>query len=608
MRNYQVKINGKPYSVDIEEKSETNIVSPVGDSVVQEEVKEEVKTYIEKSNAWKNFEALDQELKEELMSIENNEEALIDAFGTDIAFGTGGLRGILGVGTNRMNIYVVRKTTLGFYNYMKKRFNDIDKMGVVISYDCRKNSDLFAKTAAEIIASRGSKVYIFSSLRSTPELSFAVRHLGCAGGIMITASHNPPIYNGYKVYDDKGCQLIPELADMVIDEIGQIDDMFRIESRSFDELVKEGLIEVIDEVVDKPYVDKVKTVNVNLVDTKNIKIVYTPLHGTGASHMVKLLTDKGYNVIPVPEQMIPDGNFSTVKSPNPEESSAFEYAIKLGKEVNADILIATDPDADRMGIAAKNKQGEYVLLTGNQTGAILLRYLARYKQSDKKRVVFNTIVTSNLAKAICDKYDMELVQTLTGFKFIGEQAALLENSNDKEFFFGYEESYGYVIKDFVRDKDSFQATLLLAEVASFYKSLKMTLIDALEEIFNEYGYYLEGVHNITLTGAKGSARIEKIMRTFQEMEITELAGKKIKVVEDYDKQEKKEAGVVSKLTLPKSFVLKYIFEDGGWFVLRPSGTEPKLKIYIAIKGKNESDARAFIDLLKVEILKIIDNI
>ena len=568
----------------------------------------ENKLYIEKSKLWKDFEGLDADLKKELEEIENNEEALLDAFGSDIAFGTGGLRGILGVGTNRMNIYVVRKTTLGFYNYMKKKYPEMDKMGVVISYDCRKNSDVFAKTAAEVIASRGSKVYIFSSLRSTPELSFAVRHLGCAGGIMITASHNPPIYNGYKVYDDKGCQLIPGLADMVIEEIGQIEDMFRIETKSFDELKKAGLIEVIDEVVDIPYVEAVKTVNVNLVNTKNIKIVYTPLHGTGASHMVKLLTDKGYNVIPVEEQMVPDGNFSTVKSPNPEESSAFEYAIKLGKETNADILIATDPDADRMGIAAKNKAGEYVLLTGNQSGAILLRYLARYKECSKKRVVFNTIVTSNLAKAICEKYDMELVQTLTGFKFIGEQAELLEGSSEKEFFFGYEESYGYVIKDFVRDKDSFQATLLLAEVASFYKSLNMTLIDVLDDIFKEYGYYLEGVHNITLTGAKGSARIEKIMRTFQEMDIKEIASKKVSIIEDYDKQERKENGVTSKLDLPKSFVLKYIFDDGGWFVLRPSGTEPKLKIYIAIKGKTEEDARNFIDLLKAEILKIVDNI
>ena len=394
---------------------------------------------------------------------------------------------------------------------------------------------------------------------------------------------------------------------MVIEEIAKVEDMFRIETKPFDTLVSEGLIKLIDKDVDEVYVEAVKQVTVQDVPKNNIKIVYTPLHGTGASHMVGLLEGCGYNVYPVKEQMVPDGNFTTLKSPNPEESSAFEYAINLGKEIDADILIATDPDADRMGIAAKNKQGEYVLLTGNQTGAILLDYLGKFKQRTKTSMVYNTIVTSNFAKAICEKYNLELVQTLTGFKFIGEQAALIEGT-DKEFFFGYEESYGYVIKDFVRDKDSFQATLLLAEVASFYKTLNMTLIDVLDEIFDEYGYYLEGVHNITLTGAKGSARIEKIMRTFQEMEISESAGKKIIVVEDYDKQEKKEAGVTSKLTLPKSFVLKYIFEDGGWFVLRPSGTEPKLKIYIAIKGKNADDAHNFINTLKQEILSIIDRI
>ena len=563
---------------------------------------------LNKIQKWENFKELDPVLKQELEEIKNNEDALLDAFYTDIAFGTGGLRGILGVGTNRMNIYVVRKSTKGFLNYMFNHYPNLKEQGVVISYDCRHNSRRFAEEAAGIIGAMGVKVYVFSSLRATPELSYAVRYLKAAGGIMITASHNPPIYNGYKVYDHEGCQLIPDLADEVINEISKIEDMFNIETKDFNELVEEGTVKIIDKEVDEPYLEQVKTVTVNEVEKSNIKIVYTPLHGTGATHMVNLLEGCGYNVIPVKEQMIPDANFSTLKSPNPEESSAFEYAIKLGEKENADILIATDPDADRMGIAAKNKKGEYVLLTGNQTGAILLNYLAKFKASNKKRVVFNTIVTSNLAKAICDKYDMELVQTLTGFKFIGEQAALLENSKEKEFFFGYEESYGYVIKDFVRDKDSFQATLLLAEVASFYKALGMTLIDVLDEIFDEYGYYLEGVHNINLAGPAGSARIEKIMRTFQNMELHELAGKEIKVVEDYDKQVRYEGGALSKLELPKSFVLKYIFEDGGWFVLRPSGTEPKLKIYIAIKGKNADDAHNFINTLKQEILSIIDRI
>lgn len=563
---------------------------------------------IDKLNIWKSYDNLDKDLKEELKELEKNESMLIDAFGSDIAFGTGGLRGILGVGSNRMNIYVVKKTTLGFLHYMQKKYPNIKEQGVIISYDCRKNSSLFAKTAAEVIASEGVKVYIFSSIRSTPELSFGVRHLKCAGGIMITASHNPPIYNGYKVYDDKGCQLVPDLADEVINEINQINDIFGINTKTFGELQRQGLIKVIDTEVDDAYVEMVKSVSVNLVPYENLKIVYTPLHGTGASHMVNILTSKGYNVIPVEEQMIPDGNFSTLKSPNPEEASAFEYAIKLGKKVNADILIATDPDADRMGIAAKDQNGEYVLLTGNQTGAILLNYLAKYKHTKKKGVVFNTIVTSNLAKAICDKYGLELVQTLTGFKFIGEQAEKLENSDEKEFFFGYEESYGYVIKDFVRDKDSFQASLLLAEVASFYKALGMTLIDVLENIFKEYGYYLEGVHNIAFAGVEGAKRIQKIMNTFQSMKLTTIAGKKIKTIEDYELSERYENGTITKLTLPKSFVLKYIFDDGGWFVLRPSGTEPKLKIYIAIKGKTEEKAREFIGAVKKEILGIIDNI
>ena len=566
------------------------------------------KKTLAKIKQWQEFKELDQDLKKELDSISNDEAALMDAFYNDIAFGTGGLRGVLGVGTDRMNIYVVRKCTLGFLNYMIKRYPNIKNMGVAISYDCRKNSYLFAKHAAEVIASNGVKAYLYTSIRSTPQLSFTARNLKCAGGIMITASHNPPKYNGYKIYDHEGCQLVPDLADLVIEEIEKIRDMFHIETMSFDELVASGMIQMIDELVDKPYLEALKTIPVQPVKKNNIKIVYTPLHGTGASHMVELLTGEGYTVYPVEEQMVPDGNFSTLKSPNPEEPSAFEYAIRLGKKVDADILVATDPDADRMGIAAKDSKGEYVLLTGNQTGAILLDYLGKFKKPKTHGVVFNTIVTSNFAKAICEKYNLKLVQTLTGFKYIGEQAALLENSTDEEFFFGYEESYGYVIKDFVRDKDSFQATLLLSEVASYYKEHGKTLIQVLYDLFEEFGYYLEGVHNIGLAGIEGSKRIEKIMRYFQSADLTSLAGKHIKTFEDYDKLIKTENGKESKLTLPQSFVLKYIFDDGGWFVLRPSGTEPKLKIYIAIKGKTEEESRALIATLKQEILNIIDRI
>lgn len=562
---------------------------------------------VEKIKKWQEFKNLDQDLKQELDAMENNESLLMDAFYEDIAFGTGGLRGIIGCGTNRMNIYVVRKSTLGFLNYMMKKYPNIKHMGVAISYDCRKNSYLFAKHAAEVIASNGVPAYLYTDIRSTPQLSFTVRNLKCAGGIMITASHNPPMYNGYKIYDHNGCQLVPCDADQVIDEINQIEDMFGIETKEFDTLVNEGLIRLIDKEVDAAYIEMVKTVRFQDVKKDNIKIVYTPLHGTGASHMVDLLTSVGYTVYPVQEQMIPDGNFTTLKSPNPEEASAFEYAIRLGKEVHADILIATDPDADRMGIAALNEQGEYVLLTGNQTGAILLDYLGKFRKVDKKGVVFNTIVTSNLAKAICEKYNLELVQTLTGFKFIGEQAALLEHS-DKTFFFGYEESYGYVIKDFVRDKDSFQASLLLAEVASYYKEQGKTLIQVLNDLFKEFGYYIEGVHNIGLTGIEGSIRIQKIMKHFQNANLTSLAGKSIQTFEDYDQSIKVENGKQTALTLPKSFVLKYIFEDGGWFVLRPSGTEPKLKIYIAIKEKTKEEAMQLVSNLKQEILDIISTI
>ena len=561
---------------------------------------------LDKIKKWQEYPALDQKLKEELLSLD--EDKLNDAFYTDLAFGTGGLRGVLGVGTNRMNIYTVQKATYGFYQYLQEKYGEsLKEKGMVISYDCRNYSYEFACASAAVFGAAGVKVYLFSSLRPTPELSFAVRKLKCAGGIMITASHNPPEYNGYKVYDEDGCQLIPELADVVIDKISKITDLFNIPVGNFEELKAQNLIKMIDKEIDDKYLEMVKTVPVQQVKKDNIKIVFTPLHGTASVHLADLLKEEGYNVVEVKEQMIPDPFFSTVKSPNPEESTAFEYAINLGKEVNADILIATDPDADRMGIAAKDDNGEYVLLTGNQTGAILLNYLAKYKAHSPKVNVYNTIVTSNIAKAICEKYGLKLVQTLTGFKFIGEQAKKIENT-DEEFFFGYEESYGYVIKDFVRDKDSFQATLLLAEVASFYKSQNKTLIEVLYDLFDEYGYYLEGVHNINLAGLEGSRRIQKIMTTFQGKQLKELGGKQIVRFEDYDRSLAYTNGVESQLTLPKSFVLKYIFEDGGWFVLRPSGTEPKLKIYIAIKGNTQQEAEQFINQLKSEILSMIDEI
>ena len=555
---------------------------------------------LKKVELWKNS-PIDKNLREELLSMDEN--ALMDAFGDDISFGTAGLRGIIGVGTNRMNVHIVEKTTLGFYNYMVKKYPDAHERGVVIAYDCRRMSKEFSLAASKVLTTHGMKVYLFSSLRPTPELSFAVRYLKCAGGIMITASHNPPQYNGYKVYDDKGCQLIPELADLVTKEVNNVKDMFNTLGN------KDAELKIIDKEVDDEYIKMVKTIEVRK-DTKkdNIKVVYTPLHGTGCTHMVRLLNEAGYpHIYPVSEQMIPDGEFSTLRSPNPEESSAFEYALTLGKLVDADILIATDPDADRMGIAALNDNHEYVLLTGNQTGAILLNYLALNKEHDKSSYVFNTIVTSNIAKAICDKQNLTLVQTLTGSKYIGEQAELLEGTN-KKFFFGYEESYGCVVAPFVRDKDSFQATLLLCEVASYYKEQGKTLVNVLDEIYKEYGYYLEGVQNISLTGLEGAKKIKRIMDTFANLNLKKVAGKDIVTFENYELSKSITNGKESLITLPKASVLRYIFDDGGYFALRPSGTEPKLKIYIAIVGKDKEDAQSFIEKVKEELMDIVNNV
>ena len=562
-----------------------------------------------KINLWRNEPSLDEELKNELNSLK--EEELYDAFYKDIEFGTGGLRGVLGVGSNRMNKYIVAKATKGFVEYLLSRYPDCKEKGVVISYDCRHKSQDFAKIASSIIASTGTKVYMFSALRPTPELSFAVRYLNCVGGIMITASHNPPIYNGYKVYDHAGCQLIPDEADKVIELINKIDDIFAIDSIDFEEGKNKGLIKVIDKEVDAAFIDACRKVQVNSLSNEvkqDLKIVFTPLHGTASVSLPTLLKEEGYNVDVVEEQMVADPDFTTVKSPNPENKPAFEYAEKLGHKVNADLLIATDPDADRMGIGVLVNDGSYVYLTGNQTGAILVDYLAKFRKSNKKGVVLNTIVTSNSGKAVCDFHNLELIQTLTGFKFIGEQMSYLESSEEKEFFFGYEESYGYVAIDTVRDKDSLQSTLLLAEVAAYYKSVGKTLVDVLDDIYQQIGYYEEDLMNIYMEGEAGSKKIEQIVRYFQQNHLEEIANKKVSIIEDYDLKERYVNGVKEPLTLPKSLVIKYIFEDGGWFVFRPSGTEPKLKIYISIKGNTKEDAKRAVMELKAALDKIIEII
>jgi phosphoglucomutase len=555
---------------------------------------------------WLNHKNLDLSLKEELLSL--SKEELEEAFYTNISFGTGGLRGIIGVGTNRMNIYTIRKATLGFARYILNTYPDAKTRGIVIAFDSRHKSVEFSKETAKVMASLGIKVYLFQELRPTPELSYAVRFLKCVGGVMITASHNPPNYNGYKVYDDDGCQLIPEKADQVISQIESIDDILDFDAGDLAKHYEKGLIVDIGNEIDNLYLEQVYQTQVNRnVNKNNLKIVFTPLHGTASVFGASMLQKLGYHVTPVKEQMTNDPNFPTVKSPNPEENGAFDYAIKVGKNEHADILLATDPDADRLGVAVRNGTGEYTLLNGNQIGAIILFYLAKYKPRNKQGVVFNTVVSSNLAKSIAKDYNLELVQTLTGFKYIGEQAKLLEGTN-KEFFFGYEESHGYVLADFVRDKDAFQSLMILAEIAAFYKDRNQSLLDVLETIYQKYGYFVETQINMTLSGIEGSKKIQKIIDYFKQSKLDNIAGMKIITIEDFEDQVKIENGIRTSINLPSSQVLKYTFENGGWFVLRPSGTEPKIKFYVSITSDTYEKSNELVSSLKKEILKIVDKI
>ncbi len=557
---------------------------------------------------WKNFRRLDGELREELLSMD--EETKKDAFYKTLEFGTGGMRGIIGAGINRMNKYTIRKANYGFGKYLSQKYPDGLSRGVVIAYDNRNKSVEFARESASVLASFGIKTYLFESLRPTPELSFAVRYLNAIGGIVVTASHNPPKYNGYKIYDEDGCQLVPRYADKVIKHVNSVEDVFRVKYVPYVDALEQGLVEIIGEEIDREYLDKVDTVQLQPDKDKDVKIVFTPLHGTSAKIGVIALERNDYNVIPVKEQLVADPNFSTVKSPNPENKESFEMAIKYGKKHNADILIATDPDADRLGVAVLH-DGEYILLTGNQTGAIMVDYILRTRQEKgtlpKKGMVYNTIVTSELGAEIAKKFGMEVESTLTGFKFIGEKAKEIENS-EYEFMFGYEESYGYVVKDFVRDKDSIQALLLISEIANIGKRGGQTLYDYLMFIYEEYGFYKEDLVNIALEGASGEAKIKEIISYFRENKPTSMLGLRVFKVEDYLTRKRYFDKHTDDINLPISNVLKFVLEDGSWFVLRPSGTEPKLKIYIGVQGDSLADSEAKNKALKEAVTKIIDKI
>lgn len=559
--------------------------------------------YIEKANLWKNNPTLDAALKKELDQMDD--KALQEAFTTDLEFGTGGLRGILGAGTNRMNIYIVAKATLGFGRFLATKEKALEK-GIAIAHDNRHQSKEFARISAEVLSTLGFQVYLFEELRPTPELSFAVRHFGCIGGIMITASHNPKEYNGYKIYDESGCQLVPKDADQVIAQIEKIENYFEIDhSKNHDK------IKYIGKDVDDVYIHEVKKIILRPDLPKNLKFVYTPLHGTGQVFAPQVLQSVGYDVYPLACQMTNDPDFSGVKTSNPENKEAYDEAIAYAKEIGAKIVLATDPDADRLGIAVEHK-GEYILFTGNQTAALVLDYLLKTRKEfntlPQDGYVFTTNVSSTLPIAIAEKYGMKVEITLTGFKFIGEKAREMEDGKGT-YVFGFEESYGCLVSDFVRDKDSIQAILMLCETASYYDQKGMDLVDALNAIYEEYGYYKEGITNIGLQGLAGAAKIQRIMDFFRTTDIAlkgfEILAKddvKLGVHTDLKKD------VKTKLTFPASNVIKYYMNDNMWFVLRPSGTEPKLKVYYGVVGKTDQESEDKLNELKKEVLAIVDLI
>ncbi len=571
--------------------------------------------YLKRYREWRGNDYFDRETKEELEAIKNNEKEIEDRFYKELDFGTGGLRGVIGAGTNRINKYNIRKATQGFANYILKEVENPRERGVVIAYDCRHKSPEFAKEAALVLAGNGIKAYVFESLRSTPELSFAVRELNCGGGIVITASHNPPEYNGYKVYGEDGGQLVPKYANKIIEEINGIQDFSQVKYIDEDAAIHKNLLKVIGEEIDKKYIDKVKTLSIGrdvINKVQDFKIVFTPLHGTGAMPIKRVLNEIGFkNVMVVKEQEEPDSNFSTVKSPNPEEHNAFKMAIALAKREGGDVIIGTDPDCDRIGAVAKDKDGEYKVLTGNQTGALLIDYILSSMDSiPKDSVIIKTIVTSELGKVIGSHYGVETIDTLTGFKFIGEKIKEFEENNSKNFIFGYEESYGYLAGTFVRDKDAVISAMLIAEMAAYYSIKGMSLLDGLDRLYEKFGYYREDLKSIELKGKEGIEKIGRIMDSFRNNPPIEIEGIKIKTVRDYSNKRGMNmlAGEKFSLDLPESDVLHFTLEDESWFAIRPSGTEPKLKIYFSVQDKNQERATIKLDKVKDFIINKIDEI
>ena len=565
-------------------------------------------TYTENYQKWLNFAELPDYLREELVAMD--EKTKEDAFYTNLEFGTAGMRGIIGAGTNRINIYVVRQATEGLAKLIETKGEDVKKRGVAIAYDSRHFSPEFAFESAQVLAKHGIKTYVFESLRPTPELSFAVRHLGTFAGIMVTASHNPAPFNGYKVYGEDGGQMPPADADALTDFIRAIEDPFAIELADLEESKASGLIEVIGEAVDAEYLKEVKDVNINqkLIDEygKDMKIVYTPLHGTGEMLARRALAQAGFDSVQVVEaQAVPDPNFSTVKSPNPENQEAFALAEELGRKVDADVLVATDPDADRLGVEIRQADGSYRNLSGNQIGAIIAKYILEAHKTagtlPENAALAKSIVSTELVTKIAESYGATMFNVLTGFKFIAEKIQEFEEKHNHTYMFGFEESFGYLIKPFVRDKDAIQAVLIVAEIAAYYRSYGLTLADGIEEIYKEYGYFAEKTISVTLSGVDGAAEIKKIMDKFRDNAPAQFNTTNIVKTEDFLTQTATSTNGVEKLTTPPSNVLKYTLADDSWIAVRPSGTEPKIKFYIATVGTDLADAEAKITNIEKEI-------
>ncbi|HHJ8692303.1 TPA: phospho-sugar mutase, partial [Streptococcus pyogenes] len=558
---------------------------------------------------WLDFEQLPDYLRQELLSMD--EKTKEDAFYTNLEFGTAGMRGYIGAGTNRINIYVVRQATEGLAKLIETKGEEAKKRGVAIAYDSRHFSPEFAFESAQVLAQYGIKSYVFETLRPTPELSFAVRHLNAYAGIMVTASHNPAPFNGYKVYGQDGGQLPPADADALTDFIRAIENPFAVELADLDESKSAGLIQVIGEDVDMEYLREVKDVNINqdLINNfgKDMKIVYTPLHGTGEMLTRRALAQAGFeSVVVVESQAKADPDFSTVKSPNPESQAAFALAEELGREVDADVLVATDPDADRLGVEIRQPNGSYKNLSGNQIGAIIAKYILEAHKTagtlPENAALAKSIVSTELVTKIAESYGATMFNVLTGFKFIAEKIQEFEEKHNHTYMFGFEESFGYLIKPFVRDKDAIQAVLLVAEIAAYYRSRGLTLADGIDEIYKEYGYFAEKTISVTLSGVDGAAEIKKIMNKFRENGPKQFNNTDIVLLEDFQKQTAtKNDGTISNLTTPPSNVLKYTLADDSWIAVRPSGTEPKIKFYIATIGDTLDIAQEKIANIETEI-------